>query len=98
MKQRISNIKENVAENTQSEQQKEKTINENTVRGLWDNIKYNNICIMGHQKKRESKGLGTYLKKITENFPNLVKKKYTQVQEAQRVPNNMTQRGPHQDI
>ena len=28
-------------------------------------------------------------KKMTENFPNLVKDKDTQVQEAQRVPNKM---------
>ena len=33
----------------------------------------------------------------TENFPNLGKETDIQVQEAQRVPNKMNPRGPHQD-
>ena len=31
---------------------------------------------------------------MTENFPNLVKEKITQVQEAQRVPNKLDQKRP----
>ena len=31
---------------------------------------------------------------MTENFPNLVKEKVTQVQEAQRVPNNLDPKKP----
>ena len=32
---------------TQSEQQKEKKINENRLRDLWENTKYTNIWIIG---------------------------------------------------
>ena len=35
---------------------------------------------------------------MAENFSNLVKELDIQVKEAQTVPNNMHQRGPHQDI
>ncbi|KAF6323390.1 hypothetical protein mRhiFer1_008368 [Rhinolophus ferrumequinum] len=46
---RISDLEDKVAEFTQSEQQKEKRIknNENSLRDLWDNIKCNNIRILG---------------------------------------------------
>ena len=44
----------------------------------------------GAGRRRESKKLKTYLKKIMkENFPNLVKEIDMQIQEAQRVPNKM---------
>ena len=50
---------------------------------------------MGAKRRRESKKLKTYLKKIiTENFPNLVKEIDIQVLEAQRVPNKMNPRRP----
>ena len=49
-----------------------------------------NISTSVCQKKRKSKKLKTYLKKIVkENFPNLVKETDIQVQEAQRVPNKL---------
>ena len=40
---------------------------------------------MGHKKKKNQQGIkNTHWKKImTENFPNMVKEKVTQVQEAQ---------------
>ena len=57
-------------------------------------MKGNDIRIRGvpegkRERERESKGLRTCLRKMTENFPNLVKEKDTQVQEAQRAPDKM---------
>ena len=44
----------------------------------------------GQKVKRTSKKLEIYLKKIMkENFPNLEKEIYMQVQEAQRAPINL---------
>ena len=54
-------------------------------------MKQNNIHIMGipegENNKQEIENLFEEI--MTENFPNLVKEKDTQVQEAQRVPNKL---------
>ena len=52
-------------------------------------MKHNNICIIGVPEGEESEqGIENLFEKImTENFPNLVKEKDTQIQEAWRVPN-----------
>ena len=43
----ISNLVGKIAENTQSEHQKEKRfLNEDSLSDLWDNIKHNNIHII----------------------------------------------------
>ena len=51
-------------------------------------MKHNNICIMGIPEGEESEQRidNIFGERMTENFPNLVKEKDTQVQEAQRVP------------
>ena len=56
-----------------------------------DNMKCNNIHNKGIPKGEESEqGIDNVSEEImTENFPNLVKEKVTQVQEAQRVPNKL---------
>ena len=62
--------------------------NEDSLRDRWDNIKCNNIHIMGvpEGEKRE-KGPEKILEEIiVENFPNMGKEIATQVQEVQRVP------------
>ena len=61
-----------------------------------DNTKHNNICIMGIPKGEESEqGIENLFEEImTKNFPNLVKEKVTQVQEAQRVPNKLDPKRP----
>ena len=41
-------------------------------------------------EKRKSKKFKAHLKKMTENFPNLVKEMNIQLQEAQRVPNKVS--------
>ena len=46
----------------------------------------------GEEKEQEIENLFENI--MTENFPNLVKEKDTQVQEAQRVPNKMNPKRP----
>ena len=60
-------------------------------------MKLNSTHIMGIQEGEKSgQGIEHISEEImTKNFPNLVKEKDTQVQEAQRVSRG-TQKGPHQ--
>ena len=62
--------------------------NENSLRDLWDNIKHNNIHIIGFPKgeEREKGPEKIFEEIIVENFPNMGKEIATQVQEAERVP------------
>ena len=47
------------------------------------------------RKKEREQGVKNLSEEImTENFPNLVKEKNTQVQEAQRVPNKLDSKRP----
>ena len=59
--------------------------NEDRLRDLWDNIKCNNICIIGvpegEEKKKGSEKICEEI--IVENFPNMGKEIATQVQEVQ---------------
>ena len=59
-------------------------------------MKHNNIHIIGIPEGEErEQGIQNLFEEImTENFPNLVKEKDTQVQEAQRVSNKMDQKRP----
>ena len=63
-------------------------INEDTPRVLWDNIKRNNIRIIGVPEGEErQKGTEKIFEEIiVENFPNMRKEIATQLQEAQRDP------------
>ena len=62
--------------------------NEDSLRDLWDNIKCTNICIIGapEGEERERKDLRKYLKRKSENVPNMRKEIINKLQEAQRVP------------
>ena len=62
---------------------------EESLINLSNNKKYNNIHIMGIPEGEESEwGIEKLFEEImTENFPNVMKKKDTQLQKAQRVPN-----------
>ena len=62
--------------------------NEDSLRDLWDNIKHNNIHIIGvpQGEEREKRPEKIFEEIIVENFPNMGKEIATQVQEAQRVP------------
>ena len=62
--------------------------NEQVVRELQDNMKHNNIHIIGiPEGEEEEQGIENLFKKIMmEDFPNLMREKVTQIQETQRVP------------
>ena len=87
---RISDLEDKMVEITTAEQNKEKRMKriEDSLRGLWDNIKCTNLRIIGVPEEEEKKK-GTekiFEEIIVENFPNKVKERDNQVQEAQRVP------------
>ena len=78
-----------MVEFTAAEQNKEKRMerNEDSLRDLWDNIKHNNIRIIGVPEGEEKdKGPEKILEEIiVENFPNMGKEIATQVQEVQSL-------------
>ena len=87
---RISELENRMMEITDMEKNKEKRMkrNEDSLRGLWDNIKRTNIRIIGIPEEEEKKK-GTekiFEEIIVENFPNMGKEIVNQVQEGQRVP------------
>ena len=63
-------------------------------RDLWDNVKHPNIRIIGvpeeEDKKKDHKKILEEM--IVENFPKMGKEIVTQVQENQRVTNNINLR------
>jgi len=73
---------------TQTEQQKENRIfkSGDSLKDLWDSIKQNNICILGILVGGAE---NLFEEMIAENFSNLGKETYIQVQEVQRTPNKM---------
>ena len=87
---RISDLEGRMVEFTAVEQNKEKRMkrNEDRLRDLWDNIKHNNIRIIGFPEGEErEKGPEKIFEEIrVKNFPNMGKERATQVQEVQRVP------------
>ena len=55
---------------------------------MQDNMKRNNICLIGIQGgEEEEQGIENLFEKVMmENFPNLRREKVTEIQETQRVP------------
>ena len=54
---------------------------------MQDNMKQNNINIIGVAEGEEEQGIENLFEKVMmENFPNLMREKVTQIQETQRVP------------
>ena len=86
----ISDLEDRMVEFTVAEQNKEKRMktNEDSLRDLWDNIKCNNIRIIGvpEGEEREKGPKKIFEENIVENFPNMGNETATQVQEVQRVP------------
>ena len=72
---------------------------DNSIRELWDNIKYTNILIIGvPEEEDKKKGTQKILEEIiVENFPNMVKEMVNAVQEVQRVPYRIIQEKTCQD-
>ena len=79
-----------MVEITSEEQNKVKRMKrtEDSLEDLWDNIKCNNIQIIGVQEEEEKKkGYEKIFEEIiVENFLNMKKEIIKQIQEAQRVP------------
>ncbi len=69
------------------EQKREKRVktNEGILRELWDNVKHNNIHIIGvlGGEEREKGTEKLFEEIIAKNFPNMGKEPLTQIQEAQ---------------
>ena len=83
----ISDLEDKMVKFTAAEQNKEKRMrrNEDTLRDLWDNIKCNNIHIIGvpEGEERQKGPEKIFAEIILENFPNMGKEIATQVQEVQ---------------
>ena len=100
---RISELEDKGEKNTQKEQEKEKRLrkNEEAIREMQDNMKHNNIRIIGipeGEGEEDAQGIENLFEKVMmENFPNLRREKVTQIQEKQRVPKRGIHRGPQQD-
>ena len=62
---RVNDLEDTMVEITAMEQNKEKRMkrNEDSLRDLWDNIKHNNIRIIGVPEGEERKDLRKYLKR-----------------------------------
>ena len=74
--------------------ERKKERKEERLRDLWDNIKCNNIHIIGvpEGEEREKGPEKIFEEIIVENIPNMGKETATQVKEAQRVPGRINPR------
>ena len=79
-------------------QNKRLKMNEKGLRKLQDNMKQNNIHIIGRPEgEEEETGIENMFEKVmTENFPTLMREKVMQIHEAQRVPIKMNPQRPTQ--
>ena len=70
--------------------------NEEGLREMQDNMKCNNIRIIGiPEGEEEEQGIENLFEKVMmENFPNLMREKVTQIQETQRVPSKRNPKRP----
>ena len=98
----ISELEDKIVEISTTEQNKGKRMKriEDSLRDRWDNIKRTNIRIIGLPEEEEKKK-GTekiFEEIIVENFPNMGKETFNQVQEVQRSHTGKTQGENHLDI
>ena len=84
MEEWISELEDRVVEIADSEQKKIMKRNEDSLRGLWGNIKCTDICIkvVPEEEEREKRAENIIEKIIANNFPNLRKETNIQVQEV----------------
>ena len=63
---------------------------------MQDNMKRNNIHIIGiPEGEEEEQGIENLFEKVMmENFPNLMREKFTHIQETQRVPSKRNPKRP----
>ena len=90
-----NNLEDSIMESNQAEEQEGKKWH--PIREL-SIIESNNICIKGipEERERERKGVEKLFEEITENFPNLGKKRDIQLQEAHKASKTWIQGCPHQ--
>ena len=85
-----------MVEFTATEQNKEKGMkrNKESLRDLWNNIKRNDIDIIGvpEGEEREKGPEKIFEEIIVKNFPDMGKEVATQVQKVQRVPGRINPR------
>lgn len=82
--------------NQNSKKEKQFLKIENILRNLRDNIKHTNIHVIGDQEGEEREGVINVFNEImTENFLNLKKETYIQIQEAKRVQSKMNAKKTH---
>ena len=87
------NIEKRIINNKQTNKQKKNKKNKDSLRTLWDNIKYINICIIRVPEEEREKGLEKIFEEIkAENFPNMGKETVNPVQEVQKVPGMLNPR------
>ena len=93
---RISDLGDRIVEFTAMEKNKEKRMkgNKDSLRDLWDNIKRNNIRIIGvpEGEERQKGPKKIFIEIIVKNFTNMGKELDTQVQATQRVPGKINPR------
>ena len=72
---------------------------EDSLRDLWDNFRCTNIRIIQVPEEEEKKKgyRKIFEEMIVENFPNMEKEIFNQIQEAQRVPYRINPRRTHED-
>ena len=70
--------------------------NEKGLREIQDNMKHNNIRIIGiPEGEEEEQGIESLFEKVMMgNFPNLMREKVIQIQETQRVPSKRNPKRP----
>lgn len=82
--------------NTAADQKKRKKKSKDSLRQLWDNIKHNNICIIGVPEGDERKDLKKIFEEIkAENLPNLGKERVTPYPGNTKLHTGLTQREPN---
>ena len=85
----ISDVEDTVVEITIAEQIKENRMKriEDSLRDLWENIKHTNIRIIEvpEEEKKKKRTEKIFEEIIVENFPNMGKETFNQVQEVQTV-------------
>ena len=96
---RISELEDKVGKKkSHKEQEKENRLrkNEEAIREVQDNVKRNNICLIGiPEGEEEEQGIENLFEKVMmENFPNPMREKVTQIQETQRVPSKRNPERP----
>ena len=61
---------------------------------MQDNMKRNDIHIIGIPEEEEQGIENLFEKVMMENFPNMMREKLTQIQEIQRIPNKRNPKRP----